>query len=100
MQKGTVARRSLDNFFSSLGVELQPSVEVGSWDLMKRFVKQGMGIGVIPREYAAQCLSDGSIFELKTDVQLPARSVGMLLPRQTPVSYALHCFIQQFQKNN
>lgn len=99
MQKGTVARRSLENFFASLGVELNPSVEVGSWDLMKRFICSGMGIGVIPREYAIRNLEDGSMFEIQTDVHLPARSVGMLLPRQTPVSYALHCFIEQFQKS-
>jgi DNA-binding transcriptional LysR family regulator len=99
MQKGTVARRSLDNFFSSLGVELEPSVEVGSWDLMKRFVASGMGIGVIPREYATKALEENAIFELQTDVKLPARSVGMLLSRQTPISYALHCFIEQFQKD-
>ena len=97
MDKNTVARRSLDNFFSSLGVSLQPSIEVGSWDLMKRFVTRGMGIGVIPREDATRCLEDGSMFELKTDTQLPARSVGMLLPNKTPVSYALHCFIEQVQ---
>ena len=99
MQHDTVARRSLDHFFASHGIELHPSVEVGSWDLMKRFVSRGMGIGVIPREYATQGLADGSMFELQTDVRLPARSVGMLLPRQAPISYALHCFIEQFQKS-
>ena len=98
MQKGTVARQSMDNFFSSFGIEFTPSVEVGSWDLMKRFVTSGMGIGVIPREYATKCLEDGTMFELNTDLHLPARSVGMLLPRQTPISYALHCFIEQFQQ--
>lgn len=98
MEKNTVARRSLDNFCSSIGLQLQPSIEVSSWDLMKRFVTSGMGIGVIPREYAKRCLEDGTMFELQTDVTLPPRSVGMLLPCQTPVSYALHCFIQQFQE--
>ena len=99
MQHDTVARRSLDNFFASLGIELNPSIEVGSWDLMKRFVVRGMGIGVIPREYATRCLEDGSMFEIQTDFHLPTRSVGMLLPKQAPISYALHCFIEQFQKS-
>ena len=98
MDKNTVARRSLDNFFSSLGMELQPSIEVGSWELMKRLVARGMGIGVIPREYALRCLEDKSLFEVRTDTALPARSVGMLLPKSAPVSYALHCFIDGFSK--
>ena len=97
MDQNTVARRSLDGFLSSLGVDLQPSIEVGSWDLMKRLVLRGMGVGVIPREYAASQQQSGSLFEIKTDPALPVRSVGMLLPKNAPVSYALHSFIEDFQ---
>ncbi|MBQ7368564.1 MAG: LysR family transcriptional regulator [Clostridia bacterium] len=97
MEQNTVARRSLDNFLSSLGVEIEPSIEVGSWELMKRLVAQGMGVGVIPREYAQKNFADGSLFELVTDSALPVRSVGMLLSKSAPVSYALHNFIEQFQ---
>ncbi len=98
MEQNTVSRRSLDNFLSSIGVNLEPSIEVGSWDLMKRLVSRGMGIGVIPRQYVEHALRDGSLLEIKTDIALPVRSVGMLLPRHTPLSYALHCFIDEFQK--
>ncbi len=97
MDQNTVARRSIESFLSSLGVELQPSIEVGSWDLMKRLVLRGMGVGVIPREYAASQLQNGSLFEIKTDPTLPVRSVGMLLPKNAPISYALHSFIEDFQ---
>lgn len=94
MDKHTVARRSLDNFLGAHGVELQASIEVGSWDLMKRLVQRGMGIGVIPREYAQGRLKNEQLFEVKTDPALPTRSVGMLLPKNAVESYALHCFIQ------
>ena len=94
MDKNTVARRSLDNFLGAHGVELTPSIEVGGWDLMKRLVLRGMGIGVIPREYADRRLAAGELFEIKTDPALPTRSVGMLLPKNTTASYALHSFIE------
>ncbi len=97
MDKNTVARRALDNFFRSMGVELAPSIEVGSWDLMKRLVAHGMGVGVIPREYVSREFSDETLFEVKTDPILPVRSVGMLLPKNQPVSYALHSFIEYFR---
>ena len=97
MDQNTVARRSLSNFLSSLGVDLQPSIEVGSWDFMKRLVLRGMGVGVIPREYVASQLQNGSLFEVKTDPALPVRSVGMLLLKNAPISYALHSFIEDFQ---
>ena len=98
MDKNTVARRTLDHFLESHGIKIQPSIEVGSWDLMKRLVKKGMGIGVIPKEYAAKELENEELFVVKTDPALPQRSVGMLLPKNTPVSYALHCFIDYFIK--
>ena len=100
MDKNTVAYRSLCSFFASLGMEMEPAIEVGSWDLMKRLVAKGMGIGVIPREYATAKLEEGTLFEVRTDPVLPVRSVGMLLPKSQPVSYALHSFIEYFRKEN
>ena len=98
MDKNTVARRSFDTFLANVGVKLRPSIEVGSWDLMKRLVWRGMGVGVIPKEYATRRLQDGELFEVKTDPVLPARSVGMLLPKDRPVSYALHSFLAYFRE--
>lgn len=98
MDKNTVARRTLDGFLSTHGVELEPSIEVSSWDLMKQLVSAGMGIGVIPREYAMRRLLNEELYELKTDPVLPTRSVGMLLHKNRPVSYALHSFIEYFKK--
>ena len=100
MDKNTVARRTLENFFTSHGVEANASIEVGSWDLMKRLVARGMGIGVIPREYALRRLGTGEIFEVKTDPLLPTRSVGMVLLKNAPTSYALHSFIEFVKKDN
>ena len=98
MEKNTVSRKTLDNFCQSLGVKLSPSIEVGSWELMKRLVASGMGVGVIPREYIRRQVEEGSLFEVKTDVALPVRSIGMVLSKNAPVSYALHCFIEGLEK--
>lgn len=98
MEKNTVSRKTLDNFCQSLGVKLSPSIEVGSWELMKRLVASGMGVGVIPREYIRRQVEEGSLFEIKTDVALPVRSIGMVLSKNAPVSYALHCFIEGLEK--
>jgi DNA-binding transcriptional LysR family regulator len=96
MDENTVARKSLDNFLSSVGVSVTPSIEVGSWDLMKRLVRKGMGVGVIPREYALQDLEEKALYEIKTDIHLPVRSVGILLRKNASISYALHSFIDLF----
>ncbi len=93
MDKNTVARKALENFLNTHGVEHSSAIEVGSWELMKRLVSHGMGIGVIPREYARSELTAETLFELSVDPPLPTRSIGMLLPKNKSVPYALHCFI-------
>ncbi len=96
LDSNTVARRSLDNFCQSLGIELSPAVEVGSWDMLKRLVSSGMGIGVIPREYVQESLREKTLYQLPTDPVLPVRSVGMLLPKHGTTTYALRCFLSLF----
>ncbi len=96
LSKDTVATKSLNGFLSSLGVNLASSIEIGSFELMKRLVSKGMGIGVLPREYAEKELADGSLKILQTDPALPARSVGMVLSKHTTVPYSLRMFIELF----
>ena len=94
--KDTVATKSLNSFLSSVGIELQSSIEIGSWELMKRLVAQGMGIGVIPKEYAEKEMAEGVLQAVETDPPLSVRSVGMVLPKNTTASYALRMFLQLF----
>ena len=96
LEQNTVARRSLDNFLQSIGVTLKPAVEVGSWDMMKRLVAKGMGLGVIPTEYAEKEINEGTLYKLITDPVLPVRSVGVLLLKNAPVSYAVRAFLDAF----
>lgn len=92
----TTGRKLLDEFLSSVGIELKPSIEIGDFALMKRLVTSGMGIGVIPREYAKRRLKEKILYEIKTDPPLPARSVGMLMAKNAKISYALRMFLELF----
>ena len=96
LEKKTAARQALDRYVQTLGVTLEPSIEVGSWDLMKRLVSRGMGIGVIPREYIQDKLQTGEVFEVKTEPCLPTRSVGMILLKDQSIPFALREFLSLF----
>ncbi len=96
LEENTVATKTLKRFLSSVGVELQSSIQTGSWDMMKRLVSKGMGIGVIPKEYVQRCLEDESLSIIDTDPALPVRSVGMVLVKDKPVPYALRAFLALF----
>jgi DNA-binding transcriptional LysR family regulator len=96
IEANTVARRALSNYSQTLGIELSPDIEVANWDLMLKFAKQGMGIGCVPREYANKELESGELFEVNVTPQLPVRGVGMALPKNLPVPFALREFIALF----
>lgn len=51
MEENTVARRAVDSYLATLGITLQPDIEVANWDLMLKLAVKGMGIGCVPREY-------------------------------------------------
>ena len=97
MEPHTVARSAVDHFCTSLGIRFRPAIEVDSWGFMKKLVAEGMGIGCIPREYMQPEAGDGSIFEIEVSPTMPSRSVGVALPKNTSISYALRAFLELFR---
>ena len=97
MQEPTVFRTSFNHYCNNLGIQLQPAIEVDSWGFMKQLVADGMGIGCIPREYAQNRIAQGAIFELDVEPLLPTRSVGIALPKNASISYALRAFVNLFK---
>lgn len=97
IESNTVARKSLTAYTQTLGVKLHPDIEVENWDLMLKFATCGMGIGCVPREYAQPYLDSGDLFEVNVTPRLPVRGVGIALPKNTPVQFALKEFIAMFK---
>ncbi|MCD8040664.1 MAG: LysR family transcriptional regulator [Clostridia bacterium] len=97
MEKNTVARHATDAYLSSLGITLQPDIEVANWDLMLKLAAKGMGIGCVPREYCKKYLNSGELFEVAINPTLPVRGVGMALPKNVPVPFALREFMALFK---
>ena len=95
-----VARASIDHFAESVGVDLSPSIEVDSWGFMKQLVERGMGIGCIPRQYAARRLKEGTLFELNVTPALPPRSVGMAVLKNANLPFSLKLFMRLFNQPN
>jgi len=96
MEENTVAREAIDHYGISHGVKFKPAVEVNSWGFMKQLVVNGMGIGCIPREYAENKIKSGALFEVNVNPAMPTRSVGMALPQNVNMTFALQSFIGLF----
>lgn len=96
IEENTIARRALASFLQTHGVELHPDIEVANWDLMLKLTIKGMGVGCIPREYCEEELKSGELFEVKTSPALPVRGVGIAIPKNVPVAFAVKQFIALF----
>lgn len=97
IESNTVARKALTAYTQTLGLNLNPDIEVENWDLMLKFVAKGMGIGCVPREYALPYLESGELFEVSVMPALPVRGVGLALPKNAPLQYAVKAFVDMFK---
>jgi len=91
------ARMTITELFQSYGYKLKPEIEVGSVDLLIEFARKGLGISYVTREFVSKEMEDGSLFEIKLDVQLPPTHVGIMTMRNMPLSSAASRFIELVQ---
>ena len=96
IEENTVFRRELSKYTRSLGIQLNPDIEVANWDLMIKLAVKGMGVGCIPREYCQKQLESGELFELNTTPALPVRGVGIALAKHIKLYFAMKEFIAMF----
>ncbi len=87
-------RQAIINFAHSMGIHLHPEIELGSLELMTELAKTGIGIACIPREFVKHELEDGSLKEIHTEPALPTRAIGLALPKNESMSFAVREFLK------
>ncbi|WNS40751.1 LysR family transcriptional regulator [Paenibacillus sp. MMS20-IR301] len=93
------ARMAVTDLFQGYGYELKPEFEVGSVGLLIEFARKGLGISFVTREFVSRELEEGSLFEIKLDVQLPPAQVGVMTMRNMPLTTAARKFIELTRGN-
>ncbi|THF84725.1 LysR family transcriptional regulator [Cohnella fermenti] len=88
------ARMTITELFQSYGHKLKPEIEVGSVDLLIEFARRGLGISYVTREFVSQELDNGSLFEIKLDVDIPPSHLGTMTMRNMPLTSAATRFLE------
>ena len=95
LELSTATRQAIVSFAHSQGVHLHPEIELASLELMVELAKTGIGIACIPREFVKHELEEEkSLFEIKTNPILPTRAIGLALPKNENVTFAVKEFIK------
>ena len=93
LELSTSTRKAIVSFAHSQGIHLHPEIELASLELMLELAKNGLGIACIPREFVEHELESGELKEIKTNPELPTRAVGLILPKDESLSYAVREFL-------
>jgi len=78
-------RKSLDRFFESHKLTIQPVYEIGSREVLIDFAKAGLGISCLVKEFIQEELAEGSLVEIKLREPLPRIEFGIVQLRDVPL---------------
>ncbi len=89
----STSRKYLNNICKKNKVSFNNAYELASYDLVLTFVKAGLGIGFINKNHVKDELESGTLFEIKTDYNIPPRKIGVAINKKNASSEYLNEFI-------
>lgn len=94
LEDSSISRKYVESFMISKGIKINPEVELGSYDLLLEFTKINLGVACVVKEFAKEYLDKKLIYELKTEEEIPKRSIGICYLKKVPLSLASKKFVE------
>lgn len=94
-------RTFLNSLMTKNNISFHPKFEIVSYGLVKDFAKIGMGISYITKEFSKEELDNELLFEIPIKEKIPERNLGLVIPKNTIISFATQKLIELLNvKNN
>ena len=93
LERKASSRVFLEQEFLKSGVTLNPEIELSSRSLLVSLARIGLGVAGVTLEFVQKALDTGDIRLLKTDFDIPARSVDMCTLREVTPTAAASAFM-------
>ena len=74
LEKNTSTRSYMDDYLAQNGIALQPEFELATSDMIVQFALRSLGVGCVVRDFAAEYLESGQLFELRFNKMIPKRN--------------------------
>ena len=88
LEGNTSTKAYMDAFLKQNGVELHPEFELATSDMIVQFALRSLGVGSVVRDFAAEYLEDGTLFELRFHKMIPKREICIVTDAGGPLSKA------------
>ena len=100
LAQGSNGRYFLDEYCNKIGINLSPKFELASYSLVTEFIKSGIGIGLLTKEFIKEELNNGELFEIKIkpDINTNPRNIGVIYLSQKPLSHCTEKFLNFLTK--
>ena len=97
LERKASSRVFLEEEFLKNGVTLTPEIELSSRGLLVSLARIGLGVAGATLEFVQDALAAGDIRLLKTDFEIPPRSVDMCTLREVTPTAAASAFMEMVQ---
>ena len=94
LERKASSRLFLEQYFLQRGVTLTPEIELSSRSLLVSLSRIGLGVAGVTLEFVEKALAGEEIRLLKTDFEIPARSVDMCTLRDVTPTAAAAAFME------
>jgi len=87
-------RTYLNQYLKDNNIELNPKLEVVSYNLIMDFVKAGFGIGYATKEFIKEDLENNSLYEIDVEPKVPKRFIGIATIDKSTPNYSVKKLIE------
>lgn len=94
LDRGSRTRSLIDEGLAAAGKEPRIAMELASIEVVKRLVGLGFGVSVVPRIAVQAELEAGTLASARVFPRAQARSLGVVVPSNAPLSRAAERFVE------
>ena len=99
LDKNSNSRSYIDQYFKSQSLPVSPDFELDNIDLLIQFAKYDFGIACVIKNFIADELDSGRLYEIRPVERIPPRSIGAAWLKDVPLSSAARELIGQLDNN-
>lgn len=94
------SRKFITNYLNKLNMDFEPTWELTDYWLVEEYIRMNMGIGIVSRQFINDELSSGQLIELKTDVELPKRTISYAIRKNCILRPEMIKFMKLFSESS
>ena len=98
-QAPSTTRALFDSFCEKNDIEITTKLEIASITLMEEFVRIGLGVGLVTKEFAQRELEEGTIFEVDTLPKLPDTPFALITLKDAFHSFGANKLMEMILKD-